>query len=713
MSNVWKIDSRPSEFGTSNSSLISLFRKNDLVFVGEEGAQRRFFDGVKKGDYFAIADQCKIIAIAKATGPPQQISDLKPTPVNQERGRFDCLPCNDWVGVRVKIVNLSPDDLFFYEKRGAFCSADTIAPKVIELFKKNSNGFSIKSYTYTISDTSQKEYRPLLDCKTRYIIPIFQRPYSWGKEQIIPFIDDIFSSYCGVNHQLVLEPMFIGTIQLSQKKMIDENEFDQEIIDGQQRITTLTVFLKILSEKYPLCGKLSALKFDWLETKVNNGEQNRYLIEFLNGNANHDLNLNPYLINANLIRDCLCKYIDNPCFTVDAFVDYLFSKLYFVAIETYAGLTKTLQIFNAINTTGLDLNVGDLFKIKMYEYLTDIQNENETVFEKISDLYQLIDRKNKEQGEHVVSIQGVLEIYKDYLIAKYDLPNVLFQFGTDTFFERLFDSILSVRQWEHFNNRNNLQLCLKELEDIVRMRFEWENSNYVSVENMFALNLIWWSRYGRYWRLVYLFLLRYQNEDDRYTKLSSMLIIMNKIFFSYSIIYAKSINEIHTFAYHLTKMILNDPYDLVMGMLHHKLLSIDREWVRSTLSHSITDNAKKKNLICLLSGFLTEREENSAIDAVKTILFDSDFDIEHIHATWDNSIEVDKTLQNTIGNLIMLESSINRGLGKKPFNEKIVKYQKSQFVAVRDLVQYSCWDTDAILKRRDDEVEKIVEYLFR
>lgn len=58
---------------------------------------------------------------------------------------------------------------------------------------------------------------------------------------------------------------------------------------------------------------------------------------------------------------------------IDSFVEYILNDILFVVIETVAGLSKTIQIFNTINTAGLDLNGDDLFKVRLYEYLHDIK----------------------------------------------------------------------------------------------------------------------------------------------------------------------------------------------------------------------------------------------------------------------------------------------------------------------------------------------------
>jgi uncharacterized protein with ParB-like and HNH nuclease domain len=70
-------------------------------------------------------------------------------------------------------------------------------------------------------------------------IPDFQRPYSWNNEQVEQLIEDLKEAY--ENKKLYL----IGNMIIYENK--EKNKL--EIIDGQQRITTLALLLYILGEK--------------------------------------------------------------------------------------------------------------------------------------------------------------------------------------------------------------------------------------------------------------------------------------------------------------------------------------------------------------------------------------------------------------------------------------------------------------------------------
>lgn len=734
MANIWKIGSRWSRHGTPESSILSIFRRNNVVFIGADDEINNFSDNVKPGDYFAIADGYNVVAVAKAISEPVTLDKLKINVVEYEKKCFDYESYKDFaVGVRVKIVDLKEDERILYKKQGSFFRANKIRQKIIDLYENQKNKFSINAHTCTLLEY-KNDYEPIFDNNTKFIIPVYQRPYSWGEKEIEPFLSDLLNNYCGEDKNGVnSQPMFIGTMQLSEKKYIDKKEYEQEIIDGQQRLTTLLILLKILNISYPDCAKLSDLNFNCLESRVNK-EQNNYINEFFNTNKfdtaiAYNKN-NTYFKNAFIIQKILTNLISDECidendesiFNIDKFCDYIFSSIYFVVIETYAGLSKTIKIFNAINTTGLDLNGGDLFKIRMYEYLTEKKNEDEGAFEKISEIYQLIDEKNNQKLSQI-RIQEVLDIYKDILIAKYDLPNILFKFGWETFYDRLFDVLLGVKDWEHFGNalKARVDIQLDEIKTVIDRKFELDNSPYTSADNMFAFNLIRRSRYSRYFKIIYLFMYKYklQNMDE---DIFRIMVAINKILFIYSIIYAKAINEIHSFMYGIQRSIIKDSIENVIKLIDGKFYDLQcgkRENIENILSGNIVENARKKNLICFISAFLDEIGQSYNINEIEKNLFNTKFDIEHIHANADSTIIVDKDIQNSIGNLVMLEENINRSVKHAPFlksekSEKCKKeaYSKSIYVSVKRIAEKEKWEIDEIQERNKEEVNKIMQYLF-
>lgn len=92
------------------------------------------------------------------------------------------------------------------------------------------------------NDSNAIEYlsvKKLFDGDNRYVIPIYQRNYAWDIEEVVQLIDDI-KKYDGNNY-------YLGALTV--KKRAD-NAF--EVIDGQQRLTTLFLILSVLGENFNL-----------------------------------------------------------------------------------------------------------------------------------------------------------------------------------------------------------------------------------------------------------------------------------------------------------------------------------------------------------------------------------------------------------------------------------------------------------------------------
>ena len=70
-------------------------------------------------------------------------------------------------------------------------------------------------------------------------IPVFQRPYAWTTEQVDDLLDDLIFAMSRDNE----EPYFLGSVVL-----IKGDSPDSQVVDGQQRLTTLTMLLCVLRE---------------------------------------------------------------------------------------------------------------------------------------------------------------------------------------------------------------------------------------------------------------------------------------------------------------------------------------------------------------------------------------------------------------------------------------------------------------------------------
>ena len=100
----------------------------------------------------------------------------------------------------------------------------------------------------TVSKIHGAEFpiRKIFSNDFNFKIPLYQRPYSWTTDQAGELLDDLIS-FIGSDTTAVvddLSPYFLGSIVLIK----DESRPDAEIVDGQQRLTTLTILLSALRQ---------------------------------------------------------------------------------------------------------------------------------------------------------------------------------------------------------------------------------------------------------------------------------------------------------------------------------------------------------------------------------------------------------------------------------------------------------------------------------
>jgi uncharacterized protein with ParB-like and HNH nuclease domain len=83
----------------------------------------------------------------------------------------------------------------------------------------------------------------------RYVVPLFQRPYVWTRDpQWESLWDDISSKARAVQRRSTQVPHFLGAIVTSQRPVYGREMNAYEIIDGQQRLTTLQIVLAALRD---------------------------------------------------------------------------------------------------------------------------------------------------------------------------------------------------------------------------------------------------------------------------------------------------------------------------------------------------------------------------------------------------------------------------------------------------------------------------------
>jgi len=90
-------------------------------------------------------------------------------------------------------------------------------------------------------DNGEKKISSLFDGRTIFNVPEYQRAYAWGEPQLSDFIEDI-------RNQKENRSYFLGTV-LFEEKGLEKNYEIIDIVDGQQRITTIVIFMSVVIEQ--------------------------------------------------------------------------------------------------------------------------------------------------------------------------------------------------------------------------------------------------------------------------------------------------------------------------------------------------------------------------------------------------------------------------------------------------------------------------------
>ena len=742
MARVWKVASRWSTTGSPESSVLDIFRKHNVVFVGK--FQDRFCQ-IGVGDLIAISDGKMVVAMGLATTLPSPITELGIDFSEEDKACFDC---EDYVlGCRVSFTDLNQDERRSY-RVSTFHSVNERADEFREIYRKHHQCFeeeqqfeiSARSCTLMHNDRNSKDI--LWQENLFFQVPIYQRPYSWEEAQVRKLVADVLAAFHGRNGAVQKEPIFIGTMQITDSRLFDglTGRMFHEVIDGQQRISTLILILKVLKDRYSEDSFLRELDLmSRLQTRVSSGEQQKYLIQALETDTTLPIEpgQNPYLKVVPLI----IRLIENDepteetdggeaiskteVFDASGFVAYLVSRVYFVVIETRATLSKTLQIFDAINTSGMDLNGGDIFKVRYYEYLRRLKKADEDVFEEISALYQVIDEKNRDAGWDVTSIENILSLAQHVLIARHEMPKVLHDYGSATFFDRLFDTVLHINSWPNYSpeSASKVEIKISELAQLVEARYRWQHQlGCFGSEARCAMDFIWWSRYGKYAYLPILFQLRFGADIGTTER---FVIQLSKLFILFSVWRRRAVYELHSLMHELQDQLFatssTHSAEDVIRFIHELCLEKKGEITWALANEPIAGIAKTKALVCRLSALMDEiLEGNRQSEEIRSLLFDTEIDIEHIESV--NHKDGTKREQiwtdwgddlHQIGNLIVLEMDVNRSISNEAYAQaKLPAYKQSEFCIVqKHAKEFPIWNLEACKCRKEKEVNRLVSYL--
>ena len=197
----------------------------------------------------------------------------------------------------------------------------------------------------------------------RYVIPRYQRAYAWEEKEIELLIDDI----CDDNDPK--RDYYIGSLIVARRKADDGVEY--EVIDGQQRLTTIYLLLQcLLDEGYFSRGDVSvgeALSFD-CRSKSN------CTLAYIRSDARksegkEELLDQSILLAVDIIKKKLAREFGDRVEDQKKFVDRLkHVVLYRIEVPEHTDLNRYFEI---MNTRGEQLEQHDILKARLMNYLDD------------------------------------------------------------------------------------------------------------------------------------------------------------------------------------------------------------------------------------------------------------------------------------------------------------------------------------------------------
>lgn len=237
----------------------------------------------------------------------------------------------------------------------------------------------ISAHEEPISKIFSSEYQ--------FSIPDYQRPYSWATEQALQLLEDLQDA---LDRETASEPYFLGSIVLV--KNVDMAE--AQIIDGQQRLTTVTILLAVLRhlsesknlrdsfermisepgdelqelEQQPRL-QLRSRDRDFFRRFVQEGRVPE-LLATPDGTLKNDAQKN-IRDNAAALHGELASWTDARRTELAKLIG---NRTFLVAVST-SDLVSAHRIFNVMNSRGLDLSPADIFKARIIGDLADDVSE--------------------------------------------------------------------------------------------------------------------------------------------------------------------------------------------------------------------------------------------------------------------------------------------------------------------------------------------------
>jgi uncharacterized protein with ParB-like and HNH nuclease domain len=502
-----------------------------------------------------------------------------------------------------------------------------------------------------------------------YQIPRYQRPYKWGDEQIDKLWDDLTEAF-----ENQTESYFLGSVITAAPK--DTSSY-LDIVDGQQRITTLMILFAVVRDLYPNLNRNPAnpdpsnITSKTIRSSIlADDEYNRLK---LYTHINHQTDFENLIINADTTQivkpkkkqiesdeEPRYKFLNTAAMFnekltargeeyVSKFMNYLFNGVRLIRIDC-TSKEFAIKLFQVLNDRGLDLTNADLIKSYLLQKIEEEFKGDENL------------RTIKENHfmQEWLSIEQIIKKFDDSLNDVF----ILYEYhllGSNPK-KSLYDELVS-----KFKNKKSLDI-IKDFKKFVENynTFLWEADD----SDIYAL---WYLRWNFYWKSILL-----TAHHTGYTDIAKLTALLKRFYYIYWIA-GKTLTAIKQTSFNLIGFVKEQrPIAEIESILQKK---IDDDKIIgltfSALNNNLYTEPWCKPLFCILEYNATDKSKLSWIPLSK------DLHLEHIIPTalknfteWGHiTDEIFEYWGNSGANLTLLGGAKNIEASDNPFKVKINVYK--------------------------------------
>ena len=250
------------------------------------------------------------------------------------------------------------------------------------------------------------KYTPCTINDAEYSIPLYQRLFEWGSENVAQLLDDLqsaFEKYIHVSSSTISEidptegDYYIGMLTST---VADKSGEKLYLVDGQQRFTVMTLIGCVLQSyardswrKFLLYREKPRLSF------ISRKSDELYLIKLINQEFDYEGELVNYKMKEAIktVRDHMDKFQGDK----EAFANYIYNHLSFFISELPEkyGVQELNKYFERMNSSGKDLEHHEILKVKILSKLDGNVSLYMQLWNKIADVDTILLRKKEYQQE--------------------------------------------------------------------------------------------------------------------------------------------------------------------------------------------------------------------------------------------------------------------------------------------------------------------------